>query len=68
MKTVNLSNKEAMKEDLVCVSCHTLEMENRRLRNRIGTLEEQIEKRESLECNLQTCSPPMNSRRSFVFL
>ena len=33
--------------NLVCLNCHTLEKENRRLRNRIVTLEEQAEKRES---------------------
>ena len=34
-----------MEEDLVCLNCHTLEKENRRLRNRIVTLEEQVSKR-----------------------
>ena len=38
-----------MEEDLACVKCHTLEKENRRLKNRIVTHEEQVSwwKRES---------------------
>ena len=44
-KEVNVSNEEAMEEDLVCLNCHTLEKENRRLRNRIVTLEEQVSRR-----------------------
>ena len=44
-KEVNLSNKEVMEEDLVCLNCHTLEKENRRLKNRIVTLEEQVSRR-----------------------
>ena len=44
-KEVNVSNEEAMEEDLVCLNCHTLEKENRRLRNRIVTLEEQDSRR-----------------------
>lgn len=44
-KEVNISNEEVMEEDLVCLNCHTLEKENRRLRNRIVTLEEQVSRR-----------------------
>ena len=44
-KDVNISNEEVMEEDLVCLNCHTLEKENRRLRNRIVTLEEQVSRR-----------------------
>ena len=44
-KEVNLSNEEVMEEDLVCLNCHTLEKENRRLKNRIVTLEEQVNRR-----------------------
>ena len=44
-KEVNISNEEVMEEDLVCVKCNTLEKENRRLRNRIVTLEELVSRR-----------------------
>ena len=44
---VNNSNEELMEEDVVCWNCLNLEKENRRLKNRIVTLEEQAENRES---------------------
>lgn len=44
-KEVNISNEGVIEEDLVCMHCHTLEKENRRLRNRIVTLEEQVSRR-----------------------
>ncbi|XP_068738515.1 THAP domain-containing protein 1-like [Montipora capricornis] len=44
-KEVNISNEEVMEEDLLCLNCHNLEKENRRLRNRIVTLEEQVSRR-----------------------
>ena len=48
-KEVNISNEQIIEEDLVSLNCHTLEKENRTLRNRIVTLEEQVsrQKRES---------------------
>ena len=48
-KEVNISNEEIIEEDLVSLNCHTLEKENRTLRNRIVTIEEQVsrQKRES---------------------
>ncbi|XP_067047680.1 uncharacterized protein [Acropora muricata] len=44
---VNNSNEELMEEDVVCWNCLNLEKENRRLKNRIVTLEEQVSKRKT---------------------
>ena len=41
---VNNSNEELIEEDVVCWNCLNLEKENRRLKNRIVTLEEQVSK------------------------
>lgn len=44
---VNNSNEELMEEDVVCWNCLNLDKENRRLKNRIVTLEEQVSKRKT---------------------